>query len=217
VYTAVEEAKSSEVAQPKQEPEVTKATEERIVPLTLVQPQEDKTELVASVTETDVATAATAAQSKKPSESTLTELVETALVEAGLNELKPAEIKPAEVKPSEHTNVSNLMLREEETPLPVKKVEQAHTHKAQETMLACDAELVVRVVEEAKRNKLSMADVIRKVIDLPRIFDDKVYVPFDISADEQAALAKRYGFAASDTDAVQKKIVEELRQFAGLD
>lgn len=167
---------------------------------------------------------ATASTVKPPSESTITELVETALAQA--------EIKETVIDPN--SPITGMLLREEtEAPAAamqekgqaeaVKPAEPAAPPVAQANapspanMLNCDAALVSSIIDEARRNKLSMADVIRKVIDLPRKIDDRVYVPFDLTEEEQQALAKRYGIRQGDTDAVQKKIIEELRQFAGID
>ena len=136
------------------------------------------------------AEAETAKDIKAPADATITELVEFALTEAGLD--KPVEVLEA---------------------APTVRSAPASTAN----MLECDYLLAGRVIEEAQRNKLSLADVIRKVIDLPKEIDDKVYVPFELSASEQLKLAKRYGVAENDKAAVQQKIVEELRQFAGMD
>lgn len=127
---------------------------------------------------------------KAPADATITELVEFALTEAGLD--KPVEV--LEVMPT---------------------VRQSPASTA--GMLECDYLLAGRVIEEAQRNKLSLADVIRKVIDLPKEIDDKVYVPFELTDSEQATLAKRYGLAENDKAAIQQRIVEELKQFAGMD
>jgi len=137
-------------------------------------------------------------QADAPSESTITGLVQTSPV-----------------------SVSNMLLREEvqeiaATALTTVKT-ATETQNFSGNMLACDVSLAANLIEEARRNKISMADVIRKVIDLPRKIDDRVYLPFDLTEEEHIALAKRYGLSESNTEAVQKKIVEELRQFAGLE
>lgn len=87
---------------------------------------------------------------------------------------------------------------------------------APQQMLACDALLAARIIDEARRNKLSLADVIRKVIDLPATISDKVYLPLALSQEELAVLSKRYELAEGDYVAVQEKIIEELGQFAGV-
>lgn len=148
---------------------------------------------------------ADAASAKLPSESTIAELVQTALAEAEKKESK-VDIKAP---------ITGMMLRDEEA--DTAKTLKAASLPEPEHMLSCDVTLASNLIEEARRNKLSMADVIRKVIDLPRKIDDRVYVPFDLTDEEQVTLAKRYGLKPGDTTAVQKKIVEELRQFAGID
>lgn len=163
---------------------------------------------------------ATTVVAKPPSESTVAELVQTALAET---EKKETAVDP-------NSPITSMMLREEEIATTqtkgkteaVKPAETAApaslaTAPSPANLLSCDVTLASNLIEEARRNKLSMADVIRKVIDLPRKIDDRVYVPFDLTDEEQVALAKRYGLKQGDTDAVQKKIVEELRQFAGID
>lgn len=87
---------------------------------------------------------------------------------------------------------------------------------ANNSLLECDTALAVSIIQEAKHNKLSLSDVIRKVIDLPEKICDKVYVPFDFTSEEQAVLAERYGITSGNADEIRAKIVEELQLFAGI-
>ncbi len=176
-------------------------------------------EAKAAVTETQPAAeklVADATPAKAPSESTITELVESALAEVGKVEVAKVEVAKPKKPEVDTTPIFNKLLREETESTPAPKA-ATKAAAAPANMLSCDMALTANLIEEARRNKLSMADVIRKVIDLPRKIEDKVYVPFDLTEEEQQALAKRYGLKAGDTEAVQKKIVEELRQFAGVE
>lgn len=84
------------------------------------------------------------------------------------------------------------------------------------SMLACETELAARIIDEAKRNRMTMSDVIRKVIDMPLHVKDEVFVPFLLTDEEYKELAERYSLAADDRAAIHVGIVEELRQFAGI-
>lgn len=84
-------------------------------------------------------------------------------------------------------------------------------------ILATDTMLAERLMEEARRNNLSIADITRKVIGLPRALDDIIYTPLELSPKEQSMLATRYELPQGDMQGLQEKIVEELRQFVGLE
>lgn len=144
---------------------------------------------------------------KPPSEATIAELVESALADVNLQQI---------AKTSERTTTAADKDSVPETHLPVAKEITPSRPDFPSQLLACNAQLAGRMIEEAQRNKLSLSDVIRKVIDLPKEIDDKIYIPFELSAAEQDVLAKRYQLDGRDQKAIQERIVEELRQFAGV-
>lgn len=86
--------------------------------------------------------------------------------------------------------------------------------KAGSELLSCNAQLALRLLDEAQRNKLSLSDIIRKVIDLPKESEDVVYIPFELSESEKEKLAKRYG--KTDTTQITESILQELKDFAGV-
>jgi len=82
-------------------------------------------------------------------------------------------------------------------------------------VLALDAKLAVGVISEAQNNRMSIAALIRKVIDLPEIVNDQVMVNFSLSDAEYAELSERYHLQHSDHAGVKENIIKELRLFVG--
>lgn len=82
-------------------------------------------------------------------------------------------------------------------------------------LLSLDAGLAVGVITEAQESQISIAALIRKVIDLPQQVSDQVMVDFTLSDTEYAELAKRYKLDISDYAGVKKNIIKELQQFVG--
>jgi len=82
-------------------------------------------------------------------------------------------------------------------------------------VLSLDVKLAGRIIEEARSNNMSIAAVIRKVIDLPAVINEQVMISFSLSDAEYTELAGRYKLSPSDHESVRKNIVEELQQFVG--
>lgn len=82
-------------------------------------------------------------------------------------------------------------------------------------LMGCDIEVAERLINEAMRNQLSIAQVIRKIIDLPTITREQIFISLPLSDDEWATLARRYKLPAEDKPAIQARVLEELRIFAG--
>jgi hypothetical protein len=82
-------------------------------------------------------------------------------------------------------------------------------------LMAMDAKLAVRVINEAQSSNISMAALIRKVIDLPAKINNQVMVDFALSEAEYTELAKRYNLEIFDYAGVKENIVKELQQFVG--
>ena len=55
--------------------------------------------------------------------------------------------------------------------------------------LACDLRLAGRLIDEALRNQLPLASIVRKVIDLPARVADQVLIPFALDNAEEVARA----------------------------
>lgn len=82
-------------------------------------------------------------------------------------------------------------------------------------VLSLDTRLAVCIIEEAKKNKTSLAEVIRKVIDLPAVIHEQVMIGFSLSDAEYTELAERYKLSPLDHENIRKNIVQELQNFAG--
>lgn len=82
-------------------------------------------------------------------------------------------------------------------------------------LLTFDAKLAGSIINEAQDNNISLAEVIRKVIDMPASINDQVMIPFALSMAEYKELATRYGLTASDHEGIKAQIVKELQQFVG--
>jgi hypothetical protein len=82
-------------------------------------------------------------------------------------------------------------------------------------MLEVDAALAGRLIEEADRNDISLADLIRKVANLPRYYHNSVMIPIDLRESDYSQLAQKYALTPQEHHAILQKLIEELAQFAG--
>lgn len=87
--------------------------------------------------------------------------------------------------------------------------------KQENNFIALDTRLAGKIIKEARQNNISIAELIRKVIDLPASVNDEVMVSFALSEAEQKELARRYELKSSESDEIKKQIVKELQQFVG--
>ena len=104
---------------------------------------------------------------------------------------------------------------EETKPAELVDIKTSEKSFASEGMLVIDAKLAGRLIDEAKHNNISIAEVIRKIIDLPASINDQVMINFALSDTEQAKLASRYNLTVSDHKNVRQNIIRELQEFAG--
>ena len=82
-------------------------------------------------------------------------------------------------------------------------------------LIECNLNVARKVFDEAHRNKMSLSDLIRKVIDLPVSLQETVHITLALSDEEYATLAKRFEIDPEDKAAIRAKIVEELASFTG--
>ncbi len=82
-------------------------------------------------------------------------------------------------------------------------------------LLELDAELAKRLIEEAMRNEISLANLVRRIADLPRHWKDSVLIPIELEDADYAALAKKYDLFPQDKIGIHTKLREELALFAG--
>lgn len=84
-----------------------------------------------------------------------------------------------------------------------------------EGVIALDMKMAEKVINEAQRNKMSIGQLVRRVIDLPADVKDEMMISFSLSDSERKELARRYNLSSSDYSAVKQEIVRELQQFFG--
>ncbi len=82
-------------------------------------------------------------------------------------------------------------------------------------MLAIDTKLAGKIIHEAQSNNMSIADLIRKVIDLPASITDQIMLALSLTDEERKELARRYNLSSSDHEGVKRQIIKELQQFVG--
>jgi hypothetical protein len=102
-----------------------------------------------------------------------------------------------------------------ETPAPEADKERKPSEEMRGDILSLDAKIAACIIEEATKNKTSLAEVVRKVIDLPAVVNEQVMIRFSLSNAEYSELAERYKLSPVDHDNIRSNIVRELREFAG--
>ncbi len=86
-----------------------------------------------------------------------------------------------------------------------------------EQLLECDIKTAGTLIEEALRNDMRIADVVRKILRLPIATSDSVKFNFTLNQREYETLGKRYQINPRDTQQIRDRIIEELQAFAKQD
>jgi hypothetical protein len=81
--------------------------------------------------------------------------------------------------------------------------------------IECDLRIANKIIDEAIRNEMRLSDVVRRIIELPVSHQEAVHIPVNLSDEDYALLAIRYGITASDRGAIKKRIFEDLNDFSG--
>lgn len=81
--------------------------------------------------------------------------------------------------------------------------------------IECDLRIANKIIDEAIRNEMRLSDVVRRIIELPVSHQEAVHIPVNLSDEDYALLAIRYGISASDRAAIKRRIFEDLNDFSG--
>ncbi len=81
--------------------------------------------------------------------------------------------------------------------------------------IECDLRVANKIIDEAIRNEMRLSDIVRRIIELPVAYPEAVQIPITLSDEDFALLAIRYGIAASDRNAIKRRIMEDLNDFSG--
>lgn len=79
----------------------------------------------------------------------------------------------------------------------------------------CDLRVANKIIDEAIRNEMRLSDVVRRIIELPVAHQEAVHIPVTLSDEDYQLLAIRYSMAASDRNAIKKRIIDDLNNFSG--
>lgn len=129
---------------------------------------------------------------------------------------------PAEVKLSfaNVTRLDEIPLAELEKTQP--EEQNSPTNNANNQALAaadeqlkCDIRIAAKIIDDALRNDLLLADVVRKVLGLSLNPQEKVSFYLPLSAEDCQLLAQRYNVSATDKAAIHERIIQELADFTG--
>jgi len=81
--------------------------------------------------------------------------------------------------------------------------------------IECDLRVANKIIDEAIRNEMRLTDIVRRIIELPVANPESVQIPLALSDEDYALLAIRYGIAASDRNAIKRRIISDLGDFSG--
>ena len=81
--------------------------------------------------------------------------------------------------------------------------------------IECELRVANKIIDEAIRNEMRLADVVRRIIELPVAYPESVQIPMTLSDEDYALLAIRYSIPASDRNAIKRRIIEDLNDFSG--
>lgn len=86
---------------------------------------------------------------------------------------------------------------------------------AQHRHIACNLRMASKLIDEAMRNDMRVADVIRKAIGLKVAEDDLVRFDLKLSDKDYQSLAARFDVHVQNKDKIHELIMEELGHFTG--
>jgi hypothetical protein len=81
--------------------------------------------------------------------------------------------------------------------------------------IECDLRVANKIIDEAIRNEMRLADVVRRIIELPVANPESVQIPMTLTDEDYSLLAIRYGISAGDKNAIKRRIIDELNDFSG--
>lgn len=155
----------------------------------------------------------------------------------------PKPLPPVEVKPEPKVEAASLAPKAEVVPHPAiskKKEKEARVHekgpllskkekaaepveeatkplhiKEETEKFSCDIKVAARLIDEAVRNNMPLADVVRKILGLKLDVNEKVTFALPLSKEDYRTLALRYQVEPTDHPAIFHHIGEEIKSFAG--
>lgn len=81
--------------------------------------------------------------------------------------------------------------------------------------IECELRVANKLIDEAIRNEMRLTDIVRRIVELPVAYPESVQIPMNLTDEDFALLAIRYGIPANDRNAIKRRIVEDLNDFSG--
>ena len=81
--------------------------------------------------------------------------------------------------------------------------------------IECDLRVANKIIDEAIRNEMRLADVVRRIIELPVANPESVQIPLTLTDEDYALLSIRYGISSADRNAIKARIISDLGDFSG--
>ena len=81
--------------------------------------------------------------------------------------------------------------------------------------IECDLRVANKIIDEAIRNEMRLTDIVRRIIELPVAYPESVQIPVQLTDEDYALLAIRYGISSADRNAIKRRIIEDLNDFSG--
>lgn len=81
--------------------------------------------------------------------------------------------------------------------------------------IECELRVANKLIDEAIRNEMRLTDIVRRIIELPVAYPEAVQIPMNLTDEDYALLAIRYGISAADRNAIKRRILEDLNSFSG--
>ncbi|NBX02910.1 MAG: hypothetical protein EBR02_02360 [Alphaproteobacteria bacterium] len=116
-----------------------------------------------------------------------------------------------DLKPKLTAVVSNS---NQETPREVRAVAPREVNLDADS-IECDLRVANKIIEEAIRNEMRLADVVRRIVELPVSNPESVQIPMTLTDEDYSLLAIRYSIPAADKNAIKRRIIEDLNDFSG--
>lgn len=127
----------------------------------------------------------------------------------------PAISKKKEKEKEARVHEKGPLLSKKEKPLELTEEAKPLQIKEETEKFSCDIKVAARLIDEAVRNNLPLADVVRKILGLKLDVNEKVTFALPLSKEDYRTLALRYQVEPTDHPAIFHHIGEEIKSFAG--
>jgi|GEM_PF-6621710 len=123
----------------------------------------------------------------------------------------PHNISPQKKETTAKSTSDEVIKENPSAPSP----DQVVVKRIKQEKLDCNMRVAGKIIDEAVRRDMHLADVMRNVLGLPINASDEVTLHIPLSTEDYKALGERYKISPDNRNKIKRRIVSDLASFAG--